>query len=64
MKMKHHLSLRRGLLVAGPGEGFGLAQRMGLDALFLLRRAEGLVEMGLGRFGRSTVQSSLACHTN
>ncbi len=44
------------LLVAGPGEGLALAQRMGLDALFLLRRAEGLVEMGLGRFGASAVQ--------
>ena len=41
------------LLVAGPGDGLALAQRMGLDALFLLRRAEGLVEMGLGRLGRS-----------
>ncbi|MEP6972048.1 MAG: FAD:protein FMN transferase [Betaproteobacteria bacterium] len=52
------------LLVAGPGEGLAMAQRMTLDALFLLRSAEGLVEMGLGRFGRSAVQSSLACHTN
>ena len=42
------------LLVAGPGEGLAMAQRMGLDALFMLRRAEGLVEMGLGRFGNST----------
>ena len=42
------------LLVAGPGEGLTLAQRMGLDALFLLRRAQGLVEMGLGRFGLLT----------
>ena len=39
------------LLVAGPGEGLALAQRMGLEALFLLRRPQGLVEMGLGRFG-------------
>jgi thiamine biosynthesis lipoprotein len=38
------------LLVAGPAEGPAMAQRMGLEALFLLRRAEGLVEMGLGRF--------------
>lgn len=52
------------LLVAGPGEGLTLAQRMGLDALFLLRRAEGLVEMGLGRFGRSAAQSRLACDTS
>ena len=42
------------LLVAGPGEGLGLAQRMGLEALFLLRRPEGLVEIGLGRFGASS----------
>lgn len=41
------------LLVAGPGEGLILAQRMGLEALFLLRHSEGLVERGLGRFGAS-----------
>ncbi|MBP6406930.1 MAG: FAD:protein FMN transferase [Acidovorax sp.] len=41
------------LLVAGPGEGLALAQRRGLEALFLLRRPEGLVELGLGRFGAS-----------
>ena len=44
------------LLVAGPGEGLALAQRMGLEVLFMLRRPDGgagtgLVEMGLGRFG-------------
>ncbi len=39
------------LLVAGPDEGLAMAQRMGMDVLFLLRRAEGLVEIGLGRFG-------------
>lgn len=38
------------LLVAGPDEGLALAQRAGLDALFLLRRAGCLVELGLGRF--------------
>lgn len=38
------------LLVAGPGEGLAMAQRMGLEVLFLLRRPEGLVEVGLGRF--------------
>ena len=38
------------LLVAGSGEGLAVAQRMGLDVLFLLRSAEGLVELGLGRF--------------
>jgi len=37
----------------------GLAQRMGLEALFLVRRPEGLVEMGLGRFGASTVQGGM-----
>jgi thiamine biosynthesis lipoprotein len=40
------------LLVAGPGEGLAMAQRMGMDVLFLLRRGEGLIELGLGRFGR------------
>jgi thiamine biosynthesis lipoprotein len=39
------------LLVAGPGEGFAMAQRMGMDVLFLFRRAEGLMAFGLGRFG-------------
>lgn len=39
------------LLVAGPGEGLALAQRMGLEALWLLRRGGGLVTLGLGRFG-------------
>lgn len=48
------------LLVAGPGEGLAMAQRMGLEVLFLLRRPEGLVEMGLGRFGASCAQPSLA----
>jgi thiamine biosynthesis lipoprotein len=43
------------LLVTGPGEGMALAQHMGLDALFLLRRAEGVVALGLGRFGTSAV---------
>jgi FAD:protein FMN transferase len=45
------------LLVAGPDEGLAMAQRMGLDVLFLLRRAEGLVELGLGRFGTSADRS-------
>lgn len=39
------------LLVAGPDEGLVLAQRHGLDALFLLRRGAGLVELGVGRLG-------------
>ena len=43
------------LLVAGPGEGLAMAQRMGMDVLFLLRRPEGLVEIGLGRFGISVL---------
>jgi thiamine biosynthesis lipoprotein len=52
------------LLVAGPGEGLGLAQRMGLEALFLLRRPEGLVEMGRGRFGASTVSGGIGASLN
>ena len=41
------------LLVAGPGEGLAMAQRMGMDVLFMLRRGESLIELGLGRFGRA-----------
>ena len=51
------------LLVAGPDEGLALAQRMGVDVLFLLRRAEGLLEVGLGRFGRSEDRSNRIGHT-
>lgn len=39
------------LLVAGPDEGLAMAQRLGLDVLFLLRRPQGLIEVGRGRFG-------------
>lgn len=39
------------LLVAGPGEGLALAQRMGLEVLWMLRRGNGLVTLGLVRFG-------------
>lgn len=46
------------LLVAGPGEGLGLAQRMGLEALLLLRRPEGLVEIGVGRFGKIEIDDT------
>ncbi len=38
------------LLVAGADEGLALAQRFGLEVLFLLRRDGQLVELGLGRF--------------
>lgn len=38
------------LLVGGADEGLAMAQRMGLDALFLVRRPHGLVQVGLGRF--------------
>jgi thiamine biosynthesis lipoprotein len=41
------------LLVAGPDEGLAMAQRMGMDVLFLLRRDKGLIELGLGRFGQA-----------
>jgi thiamine biosynthesis lipoprotein len=39
------------LLVAGPEEGLDMAQRLEMDVLFLLRSAEGLMEVGTGRFG-------------
>ncbi len=42
------------LLVAGPKEGLALAQRMGMDVLFLLRLTEGLMALGLGRFGSAS----------
>lgn len=48
------------LLVAGPGEGLALAQRVGIEALFLLRRAGRWVELGLGRFGAGPVLSRSA----
>ena len=38
------------LLVAGPAHGLALAQRMGLQALFLVRRAGQWLELGSGRF--------------
>ncbi|MBX3694322.1 MAG: FAD:protein FMN transferase [Steroidobacteraceae bacterium] len=38
------------LLVAGPNDGPAMAQRLGLEALWLLRREDTLVEMGSGRF--------------
>ncbi len=41
------------LLVAGPDEGLAMAQRMGVEVLYLLRRGERLIELGLGRFGRA-----------
>ena len=42
------------LLVAGPGEGLALAQRLGLEVLLMVRRPQGLVAIGLGRFGAAT----------
>lgn len=42
------------LLVAGPERGLALAQREGLDVLFLLRRGDALTELGLGRFGTAS----------
>lgn len=41
------------LLVAGTEKGVAMAQRAGLDVLFLLRRSEGLTAVGIGRFGES-----------
>jgi thiamine biosynthesis lipoprotein len=39
------------LLVAGPNDGLAMAHRLGLEALWLLRREDTVVEVGLGRFG-------------
>lgn len=49
------------LLVAGADQGLVVAQRMRMDVLYLLRRAEHLVDVGLGRFGTSADRSSLVC---
>lgn len=38
------------LLVLGPGEGLALAQRRGLEVLYLLKREGRWVDLGLGRF--------------
>ena len=46
------------LLVAGPAEGLALAQRLGLEALWLLRRESELVEIGVGRFGSSAASQA------
>ena len=48
------------LLVAGPGAGLALAQRFGLEALWLLHREGALVEVGLGRFGAAAVPHAAA----
>lgn len=45
------------LLVAGPDAGLALAQRVGLEALFLLRRGERLIELGVGRFAAISAAS-------
>jgi thiamine biosynthesis lipoprotein len=52
------------LLVAGPDKGLAKVQHMGMDVLFMLRRAEGLMEVGMGRFGISANRSNFVCHTN
>lgn len=41
------------LLVTGLEEGLALAQRMGIEVLFMVRRPQGLMEAGLGRFGQT-----------
>ena len=46
------------LLVAGVGEGLALAQRRGLDVLYLLRREGRWVELGLGRFASAVTSGA------
>lgn len=48
------------LLVAGPADGLALAQRMRMEVLYLLRSAEGLTTLGLGRFGTGADPSRAA----
>ncbi|MCC7463875.1 MAG: FAD:protein FMN transferase [Gammaproteobacteria bacterium] len=48
------------LLVAGLDEGLAMAHRLGLEALWLLRREGTLIEIGLGRFGTAAALSDSA----
>ena len=48
------------LLVAGHRDGLALAARLGLEALYLSRRDERLVELGLGRFAPAAADASRA----
>lgn len=48
------------LLVAGPAEGLALAQRQGLEALWLLRRDGRWTELGLGRFASAGAEPAAA----
>lgn len=48
------------LLVAGAGEGLALAQRLGLEVLYLLRREGRWVELGLGRFAAPVTGTPVA----
>ncbi|HNU10080.1 MAG TPA: FAD:protein FMN transferase [Rubrivivax sp.] len=45
------------LLVAGPAAGLAMAQRAGLEALFVERRGGRWIETGLGRFGKDLDQA-------
>jgi thiamine biosynthesis lipoprotein len=49
------------LLVAGPEQGPELARRRGMDVLFLLRRAQGLAEVALGRFATAAGRPAETC---
>lgn len=55
-KCMHADAWATALLVLGPGEGMALAHKMGLEALWLLRRQDGLIALGLGRFGEGTAR--------
>jgi thiamine biosynthesis lipoprotein len=46
------------LLVAGLEQGLVMAQRRGIEVLFLVRRPAGLVEVGLGRFNDCSDQAN------
>lgn len=51
------------LLVAGPSDGPAMAHRLGLEALWLLRREGTLVEMGSGRFDSAAAPEPVTTHS-
>jgi thiamine biosynthesis lipoprotein len=51
-------ALATALMVLGPDDGYALADREGLAALFVLRTADGLVDRQTAAFGRHRIDRS------
>ncbi|MGV8855829.1 MAG: FAD:protein FMN transferase [Devosia sp.] len=50
------------LLVMGAEDGLAMAARLGLDALFTLRRGDGFTEIGAGAFAAASVMQQQGVH--